>query len=111
MSCHHRYYPHGCGDWPAPPPDWYDAYGYRPRRYRDDLVVLRDEGDEDFAEEPPRRRRGSGRGRRRRAGDTVTEEVTVASLQSQAEALRDELVRIEAELAKLSTEPSQASDT
>jgi len=110
MSCHHRYYPHGCGDWPAPPPEWYDAYGYRPRRYRDDVVVLRDD-DEDFAEEGPRPRRGSGRRRRRRAGDMVTEEVTAASLQSRAETLRDELVRIEEELARRSAEPSQASET
>ena len=110
MSCYHRHYPHGCGDWPAPPPEWYDGYGYRPRRYRDDVVVLRDD-DEDLAEEGPRRRRGSGRRRRRRAGDIVTEEVTVASLQSRAEILRDELVRIEEDLARLSTESSQASET
>lgn len=110
MSCHHHYYyPHGCGDWPAPTPEWHDIYGYRPRRYRDD-VVLRDDGDEDFADERPWRR-GGERGRRRRAGDIVTEGVTAASLQSRAEALRDELVRIEADLAKLSTESSQASET
>ena len=45
MSCYHR---HGYGcDGPLPPPDWYDAYGYRPRRYRDEVVVLRDDDYDD----------------------------------------------------------------
>ncbi len=104
MSCYHRY-GHGC-DWPAPPPDWYDAYGYRPRRYRDEVVVLRDDDDDLYDEDAPGRR-----GRRRRVKNTATEEVTAASLQSRAEALREELISIEEDLAKLSAEPGSASVT
>ena len=96
MSCYHRYYPHGCGDWPLPPPEWYEAYGYRPRRYRDEVVVVRDD-DEYWEEERPRRRR--------RRDESQPEGVTAASLQARAEALREELSRIEQDLAKLTTEP------
>ena len=110
MSCHHRYRPHGCGDWPAPSPDWYDDYGYRPRRYRDEVIVRRDDEDEYLEMERSRRRRQGGRGRQRREGDILAEEVTVASLQSRAEALRDELLRIEEDLTKLSSDPGQASE-
>ena len=108
MSCSHRFYPHGC-DWPAPPADWYDTYGYRPRRYRDDVVVLRDDDVED--EEAWPRRRAQGRGRRRATYERIPEEVTVASLQSRAETLREELVRIEEDLMKLSAEPGASSTT
>lgn len=94
MSCYHRYYPHGCGDWPLPPPEWYEAYGYRPRRYRDEVVVVRDD-DDYWEEERPRRRR------RRREDEPRTAEVTAASLQARAEALRAELSRIEKDLAAL----------
>lgn len=100
MSCYHR---HGYGC--APPllaPDDYDAYGYRPRRYRDEVVVLRDDGCDD--EDRPRRGRGSGRGRRRRDERTSPEEVTAASLQSRAASLREELAKIEEDLAELSDE-------
>ena len=99
MSCYHR---HGYGcDGPILPPDWYDAYGYRPRRYRDEVVVLRDDDYDD--EDRPRRRRGSGR-RRYRGENTSAEEVTAASLQERATSLREELVRIEEDLAVLSEE-------
>jgi hypothetical protein len=107
MSCSHRYYPHGCDQ--PPPPDWYDAYGYyRPRRYRDDVAVVRGEEDDfDYEEERPRRRRASGRGQHRRVElGNPTEAVTAASLRSQAEALRDELTKIEQDLEKLSAAPS-----
>lgn len=111
MSCYHRHgYGYGC-DGP-PPADWYDAYGYRPRRYRDEVVVVRDDEDDyDLEEERPRRRRGTGRGRRRRDEYTTTEEVTAASLQSRAEALREELVRIEEGLKTLSAAPGPSSET
>lgn len=100
MSCYHR---HGYGcDGPLPPPDWYDAYGYRPRRYRDEVVVLRDDDYDD--EDRPRRRRGSGRGRRYRDANTSVEEVTAASLQERATSLREELARIEEDLAVLTEE-------
>ncbi len=108
MSCYHRHYPHGC-DWPAPPADWYDGYGYRPRRYRDEVVVLRDDDLEDEEEWP--RRRAQGRGRRRATYDRTMEEVTAASLQSRAQALREELVRIEEDLKKLSAEPGPSATT
>ncbi len=98
MSCYHRHYPYGCGDWPAPPPEWYDAYGYRPRRYRDEVVVIRDD-DEDWEEDRPRRRRG-----RRRRADSTSGEVTAASLAARAETLRAELSRIEEDLAALAAE-------
>jgi len=111
MSCYHGHGYGGCG-WPTPPPDWYDDYGYRPRRYRDEVVVVRDDEDDyAFEEERPRRRRGTGRGRRRREENTTTEEVTAASLQSRAEALRDELVRIEEDLKTLSAAPGPSSET
>ena len=100
MSCYHRYYPHGCGDWPAPLPEWYDAYGYRPRRYRDEVVVVREDDDDCWDEERPRRWRS-----RRRRTEACDGEVTTASLHSRAEALRDELARIEEDLAKLAAEP------
>lgn len=100
MSCYHRWYPHGCGDWPAPPPEWYDAYGYRPRRYRDELVVVREDDDELWEEERPSRRRN-----RRRRFEESADEVTPASLQARAEALREELSRIEQDLARLATKP------
>jgi hypothetical protein len=103
MSCYHRY-GHGC-DGPLPALDWYDAYGYRPRRYRDEVVVVRDNADDYLEEERPRRHRGSGRGRGRREEINSTEEVTVASLQSRAAALREELIRIEEDLVELSAEP------
>lgn len=103
MSCYHRY-GHGC-DYPPYAVDYQDAYGYRPRRYRDEVVVLRDDDLDD--EELPRRRRGSGR--RRRSEDAAPEEVTAASLQSRALALRDELIRIEEDLAKLAAEPGPAA--
>ena len=103
MSCYHRY-GHGC-DYPPSPVDYQDAYGYRPRRYRDEVVVLRDDDFDD--EELPRRRRGSGS--RRRIQNTAPEEITAASLQSRAEALRDELIRIEEDLTKLSAEPGPAT--
>ena len=105
MSCYHRYYPHGCE--PLPPPlEWYDAYGYRPRRYRDDPIEIRGEDLED-EEEWPRRRRGPGRGRRGMTGDPYgQEEVTAASLQAQAAALREQLTRIEADLKKLAAAPA-----
>jgi len=113
MSCYHHHgygYGHGC-DGP-PPADWYDAYGYRPRRYRDEVVVVRgDEDDFDLDEERPRRRRGAGLGRRRRYEYAATEEVTAASLQSRAEALREELVRIEEDLKTLSAAPGPSSET
>lgn len=110
MSCYHRYYPHGC-DWP-PPPDWYDPYDYRPRRYRDDLVVLRDRDLEDEEDDRPRRRRTSGRSRRRAVtSEDTTEEVTAASLQSRAAALREELVRIEEDLKTLSAAPGPDAQT
>ena len=102
MSCYHRY-GHGC-DYPPHPIDYQDAYGYRPRRYGDEVVVLRDDDLDD--EELPRRRRGSGR--RRRNQNTAPEEITAASLQSRAEVLRDELIRIEEDLAKLSAGPGPA---
>ncbi len=105
MSCYHRYYPHGCGDWPTPPPEWYDAYGYRPRRYRDEGVVLREDDDE-WEEERPRRRRN-----RRRYDDSPVETVTAASLQTRAEALRAELTRIEQDLATLAADQEPASET
>jgi len=98
MSCYHR---HGYGcDGPILTPDWYDAYGCRPRRYRDEVVVLRDDDYDD--EDRPRRRRGTGRGRRYRQENTSAEEVTAASLQERAMSLREELVRIEEDLAALS---------
>lgn len=105
MSCYHRY-GHGC-DFPVPPQDWYDAYGYRPRRYRDDMVLVRDD-DEYYDDERPLRRRSSGQGRRR-AESTPAEEVTPASLQSRAEALREELIRIEEDLAKLAPAPGRVA--
>ena len=95
MSCYHRH-GHGC-DGPFLPPDWYDAYGYRPRRYRDEVVALRDDDCDD--QDRPRRRRGSGRGR------DCRDEVTAASLQQRAATLREELARIEEELAVI---PEQA---
>jgi hypothetical protein len=97
MSCYHRYYPHGCGEWPAPPPEWYEAYGYRPRRYRDEFLVVRDDEDV-WEDERPRHRR-----RRRDASPAA--EVTPASLQARADALREELSRIEQDLATLASEP------
>ena len=100
MSCYHRYYPHGCGDWPLPPPEWYDAYGYRPRRYRDEVVVIR-EDDDDWEEERPVRRRN-----RRQRIEPRPDEVTPASLQARAEALREELSRIEEDLARLAAKPA-----
>lgn len=110
MSCYHRFYPHGC-DWPYPPVDRYEAYGYRPRRYRDDVVVIREEDLED-EDERPRRRRDPGRGRAWREGrDDVAEEVTAASLQSRADALREELQRIERDLKKLAAAPTEAPRT
>jgi len=100
MSCYHR---HGYGcDGPVLPPDWYDAYGYRPRRYRDEVVVLRDDDYDD--EDRPRRRRGSGRGRRYRDEHASAEEITTASLQERATSLREELARIEEDLAVLTEE-------
>jgi hypothetical protein len=101
MSCYHRFYPHGC-DWPYPPVDPYEAYGYRPRRYRGDLVVVREEDLEDEGEQPGRRR--SRRWRDERCD--VAEEVTAASLQSRADALREELQRIEHDLGKLAAAPT-----
>ncbi len=109
MSCYHRYYPHGC-DGPYPAADWYDAYGYRPRRYRDDVVVVREEDLEE--DELPPRRRGSNRGRGWRIERREpAEEVTAASLQQRAEALRDELLRIEEDLRKLTASPTGPSGT
>ncbi len=109
MSCNHRYW-HGC-DWP-PPPDRYDpyAYGYPPRRYPAETVVIRD-GDEVLGEEGPRRPRGAGRGRRRGAPRAAYEEVTADSLQARAEALREELERIEEDLSRLSVVPTTENDT
>lgn len=109
MSCYHRYYPHGCG-WP-PAPEWYDpyAYGYPPRRYAAETVVLRDD-DDALEEEWSRRPRGAGRGRRRAAQRAAGEEVTADSLQARAEALRDELERIEADLRRLTEVPTTESD-
>ena len=94
MSCNHRYgrgYWHDCD---GPPPEWYDGYGYRPRRHRDEVVVLHDDCDD---EERPRRRRGSGRGRRCRDEQTGTAAGTPVSLQERAAALREELAGIEEE--------------
>lgn len=91
MSCYHRHLPHGCGE----PAEWYDDYGYRPRRYRDEVVVVRDD-DDYFDEDRPRRRRG-----RRRREETNAGPVTPASLASRAETLRAELSRIEEDLAAL----------
>ncbi|MGD8486057.1 MAG: hypothetical protein PVG27_01905 [Chloroflexota bacterium] len=105
MSCYHRY-PHGC-DWPVPPPDWFDAYGYRPRRYRDEVVVVREDDEEDWEEIRPRRRRV----RRHRAEPGATEEITTASLRAQARALRAELERIEEDLATLTAEQDSPSAT
>ena len=107
MSCYHRYW-HGC-DWP-PPPDWYDqeAYRYRPRRYPDELVVVRDD-DDDPEEERPRRGRRTGRGRSHRAEWSADEEVTAGSLQARAEALREELERIEQDLRRLSAGPASGT--
>jgi hypothetical protein len=110
MSCYHRFYPHGC-DWPYPPVDRYEACGYRPRRYRDDLVVVREE-DLEGEDERATRRRSSSRGQRwREERDDVTHEVTVASLQSRADALREELQRIERDLKKLAAAPTESSRT
>lgn len=109
MSCYHRYYPHGC-DWPYRPADWYDAYGYRPRRYRDDVVVVREEDLEE--DELPPRRRGPNRGRRWPAERREPAEgVTAASLQQRAEDLRDELLRIEEDLRRLTAAPTGPSGT
>jgi len=109
MSCYHRHgYGYGYGCDGPPPPEWYDAYGYQPRRYRDEVVVLRDDDDEYIDEERPRRRRG--RSRRRQDANT-TEAVTAASLQSRAEALREELIRIEEDLKTLPAAPGPSSET
>jgi len=109
MSCYHRYYPHGC-DWPYPAPDWYDTYGFRPRRYRDEVVVVR--GDDEEEDERPPRRRGESRGRRWRDDrDEPAEPVTAASLQSRAEALRVELSRIEEDLRALAASPTRPTET
>ena len=95
----------------GPPVDPYEAYGYRPRRYRGDLVVVREEDLED-EDERPRRRRGSSRGRAwREERDEGAEEVTAASLQSRADALREELQRIEDDLKKLAAAPTGAPRT
>ena len=105
MSCYHRYgrgYWHGC-DGP-PPPEWYEGYGYLPRRYRDEVVVLRDDEDDRDELERPRRRRGSRRGRRYRDEESNTSPVTAASLQERAASLREELARIEEDLATLTEE-------
>ncbi len=109
MSCYHRY-GHGC-DWPLPPPDWYDSYACRPHRYRDELVVVRDDEDEYYDEARPRRRRNSGRARPRRDETASMDEVTAASLQSRARSLREELNRIEQDLAELSTETGPSAQT
>lgn len=108
MSCYHRYW-HAC-DWP-PPPDWYDPYAYasRPRRYPDEVVVVRDE--DELEGELPRRRRGSGRGRRYRSERADADEVTPASLQARAEALRAELERIEADLRRITATASGEPET
>jgi len=100
MSCYHRH-GHGC-DGPFLPPDWYDAYGYRPRRYRDEVVALRDDDCDD--QDRPRRRRGSVRGRGYRDETTSADEVTAASLQARAASLREELAGIEEDLAVISEE-------
>jgi hypothetical protein len=96
MSCNHRYGPgywHGC--YGPPPPEWYDdyGYGYRPRRYRDEVV------DYDDDEEGPLRRRGSSRRRRWSEDQAIAAAATPISLQERAVALRDELARVEEELA------------
>jgi len=93
MSCYHR---HGC-DGPVVLPDWYDAYGYRPYRYRPEFVVR---PEDDYEDERPRGRRGRGR-RRRRDADASTDEVSVASLLERATALREELASIEDDLATI----------
>ncbi len=95
MSCYHRHY---C-DGPVVLSDLYDAYGHRPYRYRPEVVVR---PEEDYEEERPRGRRGSGSGRRRRDAYTSTDEVTVASLLERATSLREELARIEDDLATIS---------
>jgi len=101
MSCYHRH-GHGC-DWPVLPPEWYDAYGYRPRRYRDETIVV---GDDDcYDEERPRRRRGTGRGRRCRDESTSSAETSAASLQERAASLREQLAMVEEDLAELNEEP------
>ena len=71
------------------------------------MAVLRD--DDDLYEEERRRR--AGRGLRRRNQITFTEEVTAASLQSRAEMLREELMRIQEDLAKLNAEPDPPAGT
>ncbi len=110
MSCHHRYHPHGC-DWTAPPADWYDAYDYRPRRYRDDVVVLREDDLKEEEDEEWPRQRAQGRGRRRASYDRTTDEATAASLRSRTDALREELVKIEEDLKQLSAEPGPSATT
>jgi hypothetical protein len=110
MSCHHRYYAHGC-DWPYPAVDWYDAYGCRPRHYRDDVVLVRGDDLEEVVERPPRRRGPSSGRRWRDESDESPEPVTAASLQSRAEALRVELSRIEQDLRSLAGSPTRPTET
>jgi len=95
MSCYHR---HGC-DGPVVLADWCDAYGCRPYRYRQEVVGR---PEDDYIEERPRGRRGAGSGRRRRDAYASTDEVNVASLLERATSLREELARIEDDLAAIS---------
>jgi hypothetical protein len=107
MSCWHHY-GHSC-DWP-PPPELYDAYRYRRPRYVDELPGYR-EDELEADEDRPRRRRGSGRREGRRYESVPSEEVTAASLLSRADALREELGRIEEGLKQLSSESEPSTET
>ena len=107
MSCW-NHYGHSCGL--PPPPEWYDTYRYQRPRYVEELSGYR-EDELEADEERPRRRRGLGRREQRRYESTPIEEVTAASLQSRADALREELSRIDEGLKRLSTETEPSSET